>query len=190
MILRYEWLPEFCSNCDMLGHTTRECVGVNHSKLVDSNLFDYGGWLRASSPVRTRGPNLSHATQTGSDRRESVSRDSESPTERNPASTVVSPEKVVLSPVESPYSDNIKLISKSKQTVVGTLDIQCESNFSGNSGGVNVGNDKVETIVVEGFSEQHVAEVAVKDASVNMMVVDGLNEPAEVTDAPMEWGSA
>ncbi|KAL5770924.1 hypothetical protein ACOSP7_015078 [Xanthoceras sorbifolium] len=116
--------------------------------------------------------------------------DSESPTERNPASTVVSPEKVVLSPVESPYSDNIKLISKSKQTVVGTLDIQCESNFSGNSGGVNVGNDKVETIVVEGFSEQHVAEVAVKDASVNMMVVDGLNEPAEVTDAPMEWGSA
>ncbi|KAL5842129.1 hypothetical protein ACOSQ3_012732 [Xanthoceras sorbifolium] len=64
MILRYERLPEFCSHCRVLGHVTCQCIEVDHVKMIDPQLVEYWGWLRASSPARIRRLNPSHAVQT------------------------------------------------------------------------------------------------------------------------------
>ncbi|KAL5789586.1 hypothetical protein ACOSQ2_004474 [Xanthoceras sorbifolium] len=53
-MLRYERLPEFCFQCGILGHATRECLELDHTVLGGSQQFDYGTWLRAQSPVRVR----------------------------------------------------------------------------------------------------------------------------------------
>ncbi|KAL5788009.1 hypothetical protein ACOSP7_004958 [Xanthoceras sorbifolium] len=54
MLLKYERLPEFCFQCGILGHATRECLDLNHEIMGGSQKFEYGTWLRATSPVRIR----------------------------------------------------------------------------------------------------------------------------------------
>ncbi|KAL5819222.1 hypothetical protein ACOSQ4_023064 [Xanthoceras sorbifolium] len=54
MLLRYERLSEFCFQCGHIGHATRECVQVDCFILAGTQKFEYGGWLRATSPVRVR----------------------------------------------------------------------------------------------------------------------------------------
>ncbi|KAL5759336.1 hypothetical protein ACOSQ2_018174 [Xanthoceras sorbifolium] len=66
MLLRYDRLSKFCFHCSLLGHATRECVDIDHNKLADEHSFDYGGWLRVSSPVRSR-QGAPHLSQSGSD---------------------------------------------------------------------------------------------------------------------------
>ncbi|KAL5739486.1 hypothetical protein ACOSQ2_028666 [Xanthoceras sorbifolium] len=42
MLLHYERLPEFCSQCGFIGHATRECIEVDQEALVNPQEFEYG----------------------------------------------------------------------------------------------------------------------------------------------------
>ncbi|KAH7557342.1 hypothetical protein JRO89_XS11G0128800 [Xanthoceras sorbifolium] len=54
MLLRYERIPEFCFQCEHIGHATRECIHVDQSLLPGSQKIEYGSWLRATSLTRLR----------------------------------------------------------------------------------------------------------------------------------------
>ncbi|CAN0876123.1 hypothetical protein LINGRAHAP2_LOCUS11122 [Linum grandiflorum] len=47
----YERLPIFCYNCGIVGHIQKEC----DKELVPEEELQYGGWLRALSPLKRAG---------------------------------------------------------------------------------------------------------------------------------------
>ncbi|KAL5823584.1 hypothetical protein ACOSQ3_021568 [Xanthoceras sorbifolium] len=54
LLLRYERLPEYYFHCGQLGHTVRECLSVASTTEETNQNYEYGAWLRATSPVRVR----------------------------------------------------------------------------------------------------------------------------------------
>ncbi|KAH7550291.1 hypothetical protein JRO89_XS13G0165900 [Xanthoceras sorbifolium] len=64
MLLKYERLSEFSFHCGLLGHATRKCLEIDRKVIGGSQSFDYGGWMRATSPIRARKNNDTNTTST------------------------------------------------------------------------------------------------------------------------------
>ena len=50
--LAYEWLPTFCYECGLIGHSDIECQMTPTEPYGENIIRQYGDWLRASSIQR------------------------------------------------------------------------------------------------------------------------------------------
>ncbi|KAL5804454.1 hypothetical protein ACOSQ3_031254 [Xanthoceras sorbifolium] len=76
LLVRYEKLHDHCFHCGKIGHLFRECLGDSH--IHGETKQDYGAWLRASSPQKSRLVRMEQAPVTATAVEQPLPRESSS----------------------------------------------------------------------------------------------------------------